>query len=330
MSAHRKVRRAPDAGGGGRILRLEMPERSSRAGPAGAGTALLPESAEPRASGGCGRTSGDEAAVVRRLAAALAHEVGNPLGAIIGYVELQRRGEELAGDWAEEIYREARRIDALIHRLLEYAAPSSGTPALVDVDGVARRCCSRLEGEDLLRGGAVDFRSGGDLPPVRFDELLLERVLQNLLLNAVDAVRPLKEEAWVGVSTECLALECTGGGPDEGKPTDLWRLLLRQLGPGNPLARCRRSRRYAIVSVADNGPGVPEPRLSRIFDPFYSTKPPGEGFGLGLSLASRLVERAGGTIEVENGPDGGAVFTVILPGAEPSGDPSARAAGFEA
>lgn len=76
------------------------------------------------------------------------------------------------------------------------------------------------------------------------------------------------------------------------------------------------ARRVAVIEVWDNGPGIPEPDLEVVFDPFYTTKEPGEGTGLGLSICARLVEGVGGRIEAMAGPDGrGARFVVRLPGA---------------
>lgn len=80
------------------------------------------------------------------------------------------------------------------------------------------------------------------------------------------------------------------------------------------------ARRVAVLTVEDNGPGLPPERIEEIFDPFFTTKEPGKGTGLGLTLSAQLIEGMGGEIEAENREEGGAIFTLRLPEVQPEGD----------
>ncbi|HZD03549.1 MAG TPA: ATP-binding protein, partial [Longimicrobiales bacterium] len=145
----------------------------------------------------------------------------------------------------------------------------------------------------------------------------LEEVMVNLLLNALQALKG-KEDPRIRVSLL-------------GEAGRLGRLPVRRESdpPGVNYRHRRRvasdrdrggpdslytAERIAVIRVEDNGPGIAEEHLEEIFDPFFTTKEPGEGTGLGLAICARLVEGMGGRIVAANGEDGGAVFTIRLPG----------------
>jgi signal transduction histidine kinase len=221
----------------------------------------------------------DRLATVGRLAAGVAHEVGNPLGAIGGYAELARgrlaaahRDPEVV-DWLERIAAETRRIDRIVRELLDFARPV--VPRLLPVrlgeavDGALRLASLQAR----FREVEVTLELPPALPPVLADAGRLGQVLLNLLLNAGDAM----------------------GGR----------------GPLRIAARVAAGR--VELEVADRGPGIPPDDLARVFDPFFTTKAPGEGSGLGLSICHAIVESFGGEISAANRDGGGAVFTVRLP-----------------
>lgn len=219
----------------------------------------------------------EKLATVGRLAAGVAHEVGNPLGAVAGYLELARArlAAGRPGEVEELLARaaaEAQRIDGTVRELLDFARPSR--PALAAVDLGAALAGSlrlaRMQGRFRDVQVTVDLPAG--LPPVVADERTLAQVVLNLLLNAGDAM----------------------GGRG-----------------GLSIAAAREGGRV-VVRFADGGPGIAPADLPRVFDPFYTTKEPGKGAGLGLAICHRLMESYGGEIAAANGSGGGAVFTLAF------------------
>jgi len=221
-------------------------------------------------------------ATVGRLAAGLAHEIGNPLGAISGYVEIARSRLTPGADpdlvaAVGRIAEAAARIDQTIRGLLDFARPAAPRIAPLDLAAVLATSVRLACVQDRFRHVEVETRLPPGLPPVLADEHQLGQVLLNLLLNAGDAMRG---EGRVLLSAAAIEV----GGAVE-------------------------------LVVSDAGPGIAEAHLPRLFDPFFTTKDPGEGTGLGLAISHRIVESMGGTLTAANGSPRGAVFTVRLPGA---------------
>jgi two-component system, NtrC family, nitrogen regulation sensor histidine kinase GlnL len=219
------------------------------------------------------------------LAAGLAHEIKNPLAGLQGSAELlAREAEGAAREYALVIAREARRVDGLVRELLDLARPATLQAGPVNVHTVLRDVLVIAKG--MPGGDRVLFTQHFDpsLPPLQGDQEKLTQVLLNLLRNAVEAAR---ETPGAEVTME------TGVAP----------VRLRQAGGRTvPLAR---------VAVLDNGPGIPETMLPRLFTPFATSK--AQGTGLGLAVSRRIVEGHGGRIEVRNRPGGGAEAAVYLP-----------------
>jgi two-component system, NtrC family, sensor kinase len=218
-------------------------------------------------------------ATVGQLAAGVAHEIGNPLGAISGYAELAR--SKLAGgradaaeaeDFLRRIGVEAGRIDAIVLDLLDFGRPARlelGPVALPSaVDGAVR--LARVQ--PRCRGLEVALDLPADLPAVRADERRLAQVFLNLFLNAGDAMA----------------------------------------GAGRLELAARASSGRVLVTVRDHGPGLAPEVAPRIFDPFFTTKPAGQGTGLGLAVCHGIVASFGGRLSAANAPGGGAVFTLEL------------------
>ncbi len=233
----------------------------------------------------------EKLAGIGRLAAGVAHEVRNPLGALGTYVEvLQRRGTDPAvtGDMRCAI----ERIERIVQGLVDYARPAAGHPAVngsaaasTDLNGSVRRVMEFLDAQGTLRDHAVTIALAAELPRARGDEHQLEQVVVNLVVNACQAA----PRGRVVVGTAARGCE-TRESP-----------VLPAGSPG------------VLLYVADDGPGVPEADRERIFDPFYTTKDPGEGTGLGLAIVARTVHESGGVIWVDRSREGGAVFMVFLP-----------------
>jgi len=255
----------------------------------------------------------EKLASVGRLAAGIAHEVGNPLSAIGNYTELLRRR---GGDpqLVDALEREGQRIDRIVRSLLDFARPRATGRERLDPGAVAREAVDLLKQQGLLRKVTLTIGVDDQTPNILGDKGALEQVLVNLLLNAVDAAGEGGEIS-VAVSPTML-------GRAEAQR--------RSLDPGEAAAVSREQRRpsrhlpgrpdgtpAAAIVVADSGPGVPDEHIDRIFDPFFTTKDPGKGTGLGLAIVQRIVEDHGGRVDVTRAREGGAAFTVTLPPDQP-------------
>ncbi|MEZ4406300.1 MAG: ATP-binding protein [Polyangiales bacterium] len=234
-------------------------------------------------------------AVVGRLAAGIAHEVGNPLAAIVGLSDVMVDGgldDDETREFASRIGQEAQRIHRTVRELLDYARvapPSSQAPPAADgtpaqsqgeVGEAIEQVVRLLRPQKALKevSIAVDVEEG--IAPVALATDRLVQVILNLALNAADALR--------------------GAGRAEGSITLRARAL---------------DERAVVVEVEDDGPGIPPAVRERIFEPFFTTKPAGEGTGLGLPTSQAIVEQAGGAMRAEERRDGkpGAVMVAELP-----------------
>jgi hypothetical protein len=257
-------------------------------------------------------------ASVGRLAAGVAHEVGNPLGAIIGYLALLGRKQEgPRRELVEAAEREAGRIDRIVRSLLDYARPREAVAQPVDVALVVRDTAELLRTQGLFK--RIDFQTESSAAPitVRGDPYQLQQVLVNLLVNAADALADVAEPR-IRVTMVERPVKPTPPGVEIRRKDD---------PPGidyshrRRLAQARRwhtrdpetdSGRVVEIAVSDNGPGIPRELLHQIFEPFVTTKEPGKGTGLGLALSAQLMEGMGGVIQAENTGDG-ATFRVVMP-----------------
>lgn len=255
----------------------------------------------------------EKLASVGRLAAGLAHEIGNPLGAIGTYLEVARRrgaDEELTAGMA----RELDRIDRIVRGLLDYARPKDEAVQSLDVAGVADAAFELIRAQGAFRACSPRLDLAADLPPVRGRAHALEQALVNLLLNAVDAVPP---QGTVVLGARRWAFEPGRASAPPRRATDaVDRSFPRPSGRGTPLPTVPNlvpGTAGALVFVADAGPGVPPEDRARVFEPFYTTKDPGRGTGLGLAIVARTVFDMGGLVWVEEAREGGAAFKLFLP-----------------
>ena len=251
-----------------------------------------------------------------RLAAGVAHEVRNPLGALCSYVEvLERRGTDpkVTGD----MHLAIERIERIVQGLVDYARPSGNGrihrgPGSADLNAAVRTVLDFLGAQGMLRDHTLELTLEPDLPRVCGDQHLLEQVVINLVVNGCQA-SPSGRLA-IGTLAKELATSrrTTSRRSDNGTrgpaPERNWSPEPRplELPPGT---------RGAMLFVADDGPGISEAERERVFDPFYTTKEPGQGTGLGLAIVARTVHECGGTVWVDRAREGGAVFKVFLPSA---------------
>jgi len=211
-----------------------------------------------------------------QLAAGAAHEINNPLTAILGYSDLLADDPALpasARTTAGKIREQARRTRNLVQNLLSFARQVPSERTLLDINSVITNAV-QLRALDLHNGGSrIETQLESVLPGVRGDNNQLMQVFFNIINNGLDAMAE------------------TGGGV----------LTIKT----------QRDRGSVIILFSDTGPGIKEPH--RVFDPFYTTKPVGKGTGLGLSICYGIVQEHGGKIICYNGQTGGAVFRVELP-----------------
>ncbi len=229
--------------------------------------------------------SSDHALDFEALAAGLAHEIKNPLAGLQGSAELlAREATGSARDYAQVIAREAKRVDGLVRELLDLARPAALQPEPVNVHSILDDVL--LLARRMPGGDRVSFTQRFDpsLPPVHADREKLTQVVLNLVRNAMDAV--------AGVPGAEVIFE-----------TSVASLRLR--------AASGRTRPLARIAVLDDGPGIPEAMLHRLFTPFATSK--AHGTGLGLAVSRRILDAHGGRIEVKNRASGGAEATIYLP-----------------
>ncbi len=221
----------------------------------------------------------EKLAAMGQMLAGVAHELNNPLTAILGVTELVKEREGLEESMKRQLdltHRQARRAARIVQNLLEFSRPASPQKKPVDLNAVVERTLQLHEHALRRNSIEVDFHARSGIPPVIGDTNQLIQVFLNLILNAEQAIREVRESG---------------------------RIEIRISSAGSRV----------IATVQDDGVGIRPESMSRIFDPFYTTKRPGGGSGLGLSICMSILREHGGTIEAESLPSGGSVFTVRLP-----------------
>ena len=251
----------------------------------------------------------EQLATVGRLAAGIAHEVGNPLMGIRGYAEYLLRNDPPAQEREEcldKIVAETGRIENIVRGLLSVASSERTGKETADVDDVVRETVDMLSFRKMFRDVEMVVEAGGGRR-VAISAERFRQVLLNLMINAVDAmegggvlrVRTFGVSPWVPPAVR-MARRRAYDPPE----TDVLRL---RKGIGDLPAG------GVAVSVIDTGCGIRPDALPSIFDPFFTTKEPGKGTGLGLSVSRAIVEAAGGEIAGTSDAGKGSTFTVILP-----------------
>jgi PAS domain S-box-containing protein len=236
----------------------------------------------------------EKLAAMGQMLAGVAHELNNPLTAILGVTELVREREGLDDSMKRQLdltHRQARRAARIVQNLLEFSRPASPQKKSLDLNSIIERTLQLHEHSLRRNQVAVDFTPRTELPSVVGDANQLIQVLLNLITNAEQAIREVRESG---------------------------RVQIRLASSGGSL----------IITVQDDGVGIPSEALPKLFDPFYTTKRPGGGTGLGLSICLSIVREHGGTIQAESLPGGGSAFKVYLPIARdvPRGASPARSA----
>jgi signal transduction histidine kinase len=242
-------------------------------------------------------------ASVGRLAAGVAHEVGNPIAAMLAFLDLVSRdagiGEASRGHLARAA-REGERVRRILRQLLDFSRPSRGAPGPMDLEAAARETLALVEAQHRYRDVVFGLEVVPPVPPAWADTSAVAQILLNLVLNAADAA--LESEV------SRVELRITAGP------------LRSRAGEGVDSAQGRRRPDGVECCVCDTGPGIRDEDRDRIFDPFFTTKPPGQGTGLGLANALRLAEEQDGEVALVEAPEGTrTAFALRLPTAASSG-----------
>lgn len=218
----------------------------------------------------------EKLASLGQLVAGAAHEINNPLAAILGYSELLAENEQMQPEqvsMARKIGQQARRTRDLVSGLLSFAQQAPADKTLLDLGALARRALQmeqlRLESRNIR----WEVRIPHDLPPVSGNANQLFQCCLQIISNATDA--------------------------------------MEEVGGGTLTLSGRREGGQVLLEFADSGPGIREPR--RVFDPFYTTKPIGKGAGLGLSATYGVIQDHQGQVTCYNLPEGGACFVLRFP-----------------
>src|SRR5216117_14260 len=250
----------------------------------------------------------EKLASVGRLAAGIAHEVGNPLGAIGTYVEvLRRRGgdsEVMAG-----LTREVERVDRIVRSLLDYARPQEDPLVPVDPDKIVRAAFELLRAQGAFRNVSADTDLGVQVAEIMGRAHVLEQTLVNLLLNAVDATPPggsivIGSRRWAYEPGQSLTKRASDPSFAAFPRVAERRPARVEFAAGQP---------GALLFVADSGTGVAPEDREKVFEPFYTTKEPGRGTGLGLAIVARSVHEMGGVVWADGAREGGAAFKLFFP-----------------
>jgi PAS domain S-box-containing protein len=220
----------------------------------------------------------EKLAAMGQMLAGVAHELNNPLTAILGVTELLRERQGLDEATKRQLdltHRQARRAARIVQNLLEFSRPAAPQKKTLDVSNLMERTLQLHE--HSLRRNNVEVEFHPQIAsPVVGDANQLIQVFLNLISNAEHAIREVRESGRIQI-------------------------------------RIGRIGTHVTVTVQDDGVGILPDALPKLFDPFYTTKRPGGGTGLGLSICTAIVREHGGSIDVETLPVGGSAFTVFLP-----------------
>ena len=219
----------------------------------------------------------EKLAAVGQLISGVAHELNNPLTAILGYSQLLTSSGEIGQqglEYAGKLYKQAQRTHRIVQNLLSFARQRKPERVLVQINQCLDEMLVLRDYDFRMHNIRLHLDLAENLPATSADPHQLQQVFLNMVNNAVDAI-----------------LENSTEG-------DLW---VRTALNGDRLS----------IEFTDSGPGVKD--ASRVFDPFYTTKPVGKGTGLGLSICYGIITEHGGTIQVRNVPTRGASFTIELP-----------------
>ena len=234
----------------------------------------------------------EKMAAVGSLAAVVAHEINNPLAAIVGAAQamVDRHAERAGGDrrdthYTDMILEQARRVMNITRQISEFSTPPSSEPALLDLNNLIRSTARFISFDRRFSVIEMELNLDSQLPAVRAVGDHLTQVIMNLLVNAADATEGRSQHS----------------------------VLSPQSSPPRIVVATYRDEGYAVLTVTDNGAGMDSETLAHAFEEFFTTKPKGKGSGIGLAVSKSLIESDGGIIGIESELGSGTTVTVRLP-----------------
>ncbi|MGA1868393.1 MAG: ATP-binding protein [bacterium] len=219
-----------------------------------------------------------------QLSAGIAHEINNPLTAVLSYSTLlqEKLTTPKEKKWLDTIVDETKRCRNIVSGLLEYARQSAPEKTSTQINDIVERAIFLLENKESFHNITIIKRLDHDLPKVKIDRGQIYQVVTNLLINAADAI--------------------------EGSGT-----LTVKSGIHTIKSKVAEDRHFVEISVTDTGCGIPEHHMERLFDPFFTTKGPNLGTGLGLSICYGIIKRHNGNIAVRSEIGKGSTFIIHFP-----------------
>jgi len=234
----------------------------------------------------------EKLATVGRLSSGVAHEIGNPIGIVMGYLELIKQAvdeeDEETRDYIRRAEDEVGRIRSIIRQLLDYSRPTDELQKTVSIHDLLQETLQMVRIQPLFNEITVDddFQAGNDR--VIGDRNQIKQLFLNFILNAADAIKTSCKD-----TAGRICIRSSNASGKDRKGTDGPELL--------------------NIEFEDNGPGIAEADLNRIFDPFFTTKPPGKGSGLGLWVSLLIAEAMGGRINVYTEEGHGTRMVLVFP-----------------
>ena len=267
----------------------------------------------------------EKLALVGKLAAGVAHEIGNPLSAILGYVSLlqtQENANQESADYLKRIEQELNRINRTIRELLDFSRLKKVEKTKVDIKQVIENSLALVKHQRKFQNNTLTVHIEKDLWLVEGDEHQLQQVFLNVLLNAGEALGEggkmvvlADRVVWQGGSLVCVS---------SSMPEDIFSCV-PEFGFGEKEVYLNdvlffENQPLVRILFADNGEGIEQGNLNKIFDPFFTTREPGKGTGLGLAICNRILESFGGGILVRSEVKKGSAFLLLLPAVKGESD----------
>ncbi len=230
----------------------------------------------------------EKLASIGRLSSGIAHEIGNPLGIILGYIDLLKRSdisEKEKEDYLSRAEKELERIRNIIQQLLNYARQREEKDiSSVSIHNTLKDTVDMLKPQKGMKEIIIKWSLKAENDYVMGSQERLKQLFLNIILNAMDALNEegssgqTNKEIFIGTKNETI----------NGKA-------------------------ILVTEIRDNGTGIPAQNIQYIFEPFFTTKGPGKGTGLGLSVCRNIVDNMGGKIEVDSKPGMGTIIKILLP-----------------
>jgi len=233
----------------------------------------------------------EKLASMGQLAAGVAHEIGNPIGIVLGYLGLLRDGKiphEERLDFLDRAEKEIHRVSGIIQQLLGRARENAVPHAPVGVHGIIREIVEVFNLQPVTADVAIALHLEARRDLILADGEQLRQVVLNLMKNAADAI--------------CMSPFATVG-----------KITIRSSLVNKPGKNSGSNTDWLSVEIEDNGAGISDKNLPRIFDPFFTTKEPGKGTGLGLVVSYQIIQNLGGEIRVASAAGQGTRFELLLP-----------------